>query len=115
MASAGKITSLDPAQASTFDALQLLSALGDPLYRLDHKGDLEPRLASAPPQISDGGFTISIPLRKDVLFHDGTQFNAAAMAFSLRRFLRIGTLNYVVGGRIAAVEAAGFVCSPLTT
>ena len=107
VASAGKITSLDPAQASTFDALQLLSALGDPLYRLDHKGDLEPRLASAPPQISDGGFTISIPLRKDVLFHDGTQFNAAAMAFSLRRFLRIGTLNYVVGGRIAAVEAAG--------
>jgi len=104
VASAGKITSLDPAQASTFDALQLLSALGDPLYRLDTKGNLQPRLAADLPQISDNGFTISIPLRKDVLFHDGTRFDAAAMAFSLRRFLRIGTLNYVVGGRIASVE-----------
>lgn len=104
VASAGKITSLDPAQASTFDVLQLLSALGDTLYRLNAKGQLEPRLAAAHPTISDGGLTISIPLRNDVLFHDGTRFDAAAMAFSLQRFLRIGTLNYVVGGRIAAIE-----------
>jgi len=104
VASAGKINSLDPAKANTFGALQLLSALGDTLYRLNGKGQLEPRLAAAHPQISDGGLTVSIPLRKDVLFHDGTPFNAAAMAFSLQRFQRIDSLNYVLGGRIAAVE-----------
>ena len=34
VASAGRISSLDPAQASTLSATQLISALGDPLYRL---------------------------------------------------------------------------------
>ena len=105
VASAGRITSLDPAQASTFGALQLLSALGDTLYNRTATGELTPALASALPEISDGGLTVTIPLREDVLFHDGTRFDAEAMAFSLRRFLEIGTLSYVVGGRITAIEA----------
>ena len=104
VASAGRITSLDPAQASTFGALQLLSALGDTLYKRTAQGELKPSLAEALPEISDDGRTVTIPLRKDVLFHDGTRFDAEAMAFSLRRFLEIGTLNYVVGDRITAVE-----------
>lgn len=102
--STGKITSLDPAQANTFQTLQLLRALGDPLYKLDNNGNLSPVLASGLPQISNKGLTVSIPLRKDVLFHDGTIFDAYAMAFSLKRFTRIGTLNYILGGRIASIE-----------
>ena len=105
VATAGKITSLDPAEASTVGALQVLSALGDPLYSLSEQGDLEPRLASDQPRISPDGLTVTIPLRRGVQFHDGTPFDAEAMAFSLQRFLRIGSLSYVVGGRIAAVEA----------
>ena len=104
VASAGKISSLDPAKAGGGSTVQLLSALGDPLYKLDASGNLEPRLAAAPPDISADGLSITIPLRRDVLFHDGTRFDAEAMAFSLRRFLRIGTLSYIVGGRIDAVE-----------
>ena len=68
VASAGKITSLDPAQASTFHALQLISSLGDTLYRLDQDGELKPSLASDLPHLSNNGLTISIPLRKNVLF-----------------------------------------------
>ncbi|MGC6483972.1 MAG: ABC transporter substrate-binding protein [Synechococcus sp.] len=104
VASAGRIASLDPAQASTYGTLQLLSALGDTLYSRERDGSLKPQLAASQPQISDGGRTITIPLRRDVLFHDGTRFDAAAMAFSLRRFLRIGTQSYVVGDRIQAIE-----------
>lgn len=106
VASSGKISSLDPAQASTLGTTQLLSALGDPLYSLDQEGGLRPRLASAAPDVSNNGLTISIPLRRDVLFHDGSRFDAEAMAFSIRRFLDIGTLSYVVGDRIASVEVA---------
>ncbi len=105
VASASKITSLDPAQASTFGALQLLTALGDPLYRIDSNGLLEPRLASELPKLSDQGLTITIPLRKDVYFHDGTRFNADAMKFSLERFMEIGTLNYIFGERIKSIES----------
>ena len=106
VASAGKISSLDPAQASTVNTIQLLSALGDPLYSLDGNGELIPRLAEASPIVSPDGLTVTIPLRRDVLFHDGTRFDAEAMAFSLRRFLEIGTLSYVMGGRIRSVEVA---------
>ena len=104
VASAGRITSLDPAQANTFGAQQVISALGDTLYTRSVSGELKPSLAAGLPEISDDGLTVTIPLRQDVLFHDGTPFNAAAMAFSLRRFLAIGTLSYVVGDRIKAVE-----------
>ena len=104
VASAGRITSLDPAQASTFGALQLLSALGDTLYKRSSTGVLTASLAADLPRISDGGLTVTIPLREDVLFHDGTRFDAQAMAFSLRRFLEIGTLSYVVGDRISTIE-----------
>ncbi|WP_320674792.1 ABC transporter substrate-binding protein [Prochlorococcus sp. MIT 1341] len=104
VASAGKITSLDPAQASTFDVLQLLSGLGDTLYKFDQNGSLIPRLASELPIFSDLGKTITIPLRKDIYFHDGTPFNSYAMAFTFRRFMRIGRLNYLIGGRISSIE-----------
>lgn len=107
VASAGRIASLDPAQASTYGTLQLLSALGDTLYTRDLNGSLRPQLAKTQPQISKDGRTITIPLRQDVLFHDGSRFDAAAMAFSLRRFLRIGTQSYVVGDRIDAIETPG--------
>ena len=102
--SAGKISSLDPAQASTLSIIQLLSAVGDPLYSLNRDGTLQPRLAVGLPELTPDGLTVTIPLRKDVRFHDGSAFNAEAMAFSLRRFLRIGTLSYVVGDRIRAVD-----------
>ena len=104
VASAGSISSLDPAQVSTVHSLQLLSAIGDPLYSLNKDGSLQPRLAASEPTISADGRLVTIPLRTDVRFHDGTRFDAKAMAFSLRRFLRIGTLSYVVGDRIKAVE-----------
>ena len=104
VASSGKI-SAQTQQASTLSTTQLLSALGIPLS-LDEEGKLIPRLASAAPEISENGLTVSIPLRRDVLFHDGSRFDAEAMAFSIRRFLSIGTLSYVVGDRIAAVEVA---------
>lgn len=107
VAAAGKITSLDPAQASTVNTLQLLSAIGDPLYSLREDGTLQPRLADGPPAVSPDGRTVTIQLRNDVRFHDGTPFNAEAMAFSLRRFLRIGSLSYIVAGRISAVETDG--------
>ncbi|AAQ00197.1 MULTISPECIES: ABC transporter substrate-binding protein [Prochlorococcus] len=104
LASNGKIESLDPAQANKLIAIQLISNLGDTLYRINSKGSLIPRLAMDMPRVSNDGLTISIPLREDVLFHDGTIFDAKAMAFSIRRFIKIGTLNYIIDNRIKSIE-----------
>jgi peptide/nickel transport system substrate-binding protein len=95
LASKGKIESLDPAQANKLLALQLISSLGDTLYRINLQGSLVPMLAKDRPIISKDGLSISIPLKENILFHDGTKFNAEAMAFSINRFIQIGTLTYI--------------------
>ncbi len=107
VASRTRIDSVDPAASFSFGAMQLISALGDPLYTIDRSGRLEPRLASGPPRLSSDRLTAWVPLRQGVRFHDGTPFDAAAMVFTLERFLRIGKLSYLLGDRIAAVRASG--------
>ncbi|NCV21219.1 MAG: ABC transporter substrate-binding protein, partial [Chloroflexi bacterium] len=107
VATSGNIDTTDPAQATTVSGLLLLSALGDPLYAIKAGGKIEPRLATALPSLSADGLRAEIPLRQGVRFHDGSPFDAEAMAFSLRRFLAIGKLSYVVGDRIEAVRVLG--------
>ena len=60
VASAGKIESLDPAQANTLRTLQILSALGDTLYIINKEGNLDPILASDLPTVSKNGLQIDI-------------------------------------------------------
>ena len=107
VAGRSRIDSVDPAATFSFGAMQLLSALGDPLYAIAADGRLEPRLATALPRMSTDRLTAWVPLRQGVLFHDGTRFDADAMVFSLERFLAIGKLSYLLGDRIASVRASG--------
>lgn len=105
VATKSRIESLDPAKASRIGEQQLLSALGDPLYAIAADGRLEPRLAAGLPQLSADGLLARIPLRRGVRFHDGTPFDAAAMVFSLNRFLKFGTLSYQLSDRVYGVRA----------
>ncbi|MFM7548426.1 MAG: ABC transporter substrate-binding protein [Cyanobacteriota bacterium] len=107
VASRNRLDSVDPAGAYTFGAMQLLSAVGDTLYAIDARGRLEPRLAEGLPRVSPDGLTARVDLRRGVRFHDGTAFDAAAMVFTLQRFLAIGKLSYLLGDRVAAVRATG--------
>tara|TARA_Y100001968_G_scaffold14609_1_gene11787 strand:- start:48 stop:1625 length:1578 start_codon:yes stop_codon:yes gene_type:complete len=104
VASSGKIKSLDPAQANTLRTLQILSALGDTLYKTNNDGKLSPFLAKDLPKVSKDGLLIDITLRENISFHDGTPFNAEAMKFSLNRFIKIGTLNYLLNDKIEDIE-----------
>tara|TARA_B100000700_G_scaffold288598_1_gene345231 strand:+ start:10574 stop:12154 length:1581 start_codon:yes stop_codon:yes gene_type:complete len=105
VASAGKIESLDPAQANTLRTLQLLSALGDTLYKINNEGNLYPVLAKDLPTVSSDGLLLDIRLKENISFHDGSIFDANAMKFSLDRFMKIGTLNYLLNDKIEDVEA----------
>ena len=107
VASKNRIDSVDPAGAYTFGAMQLLSAIGDSLYAMDPGGRIQPKLAVALPQVSSDGLTVRVALRQGVHFHDGTPFNAAAMVFTLQRFLAIGKLSYLLGDRVQSVGAIG--------
>ena len=107
VASKSRIDTVDPGGAFTFGAMQLLSAIGDPLYAINARGELEPRLAVALPVLSADGLTARVELRRGVRFHDGTPFNAAAMVFTLERFLAIGKLSYLLGDRVSGARAVG--------
>ena len=107
VATKSRLDSLDPAAASRMGIMQVLSALGDPLYAIAPDGRIEPRLATALPRLSADGRRARIPLRQGVLFHDGTRFDAEAMAFSLRRFMAIGTLGFQLSDRVRAVRVTG--------
>ena len=64
------------------------TGLGECLYDWDvDQGNFTPRLATALPTITDGGKVYTIPIRKGVKFHDGTQYDAHAAAYSINRIL----------------------------
>jgi len=105
VASSGKVESLDPAKATKLKSFQLLASLGDTLYVLNSEGKLQPQLALGMPIISDDKLKITINLKEDIYFHDGTQFDAEAMKFSIDRFRRIGEHKYILGNKINYIEA----------
>lgn len=109
LGSTAKIRTLDPADAYELFPATLLYNLGERLYTYDlDTTTLTPQLATALPQVSEDSLTYTIPLRQGVVFHDGTPFNAAAMVFSLQRFIKNGGQpSFLLAEPIADVKATG--------
>jgi peptide/nickel transport system substrate-binding protein len=101
------ISTIDPADAYSVFAGNLLYNLGERLYTYQlGTNDLQPQLATALPQVSPDGLTYKIPLRKGVVFHDGEPFNAKAMEFSLKRFVENGgSPAFLLSDVIKSVQA----------
>ena len=104
VASFGKVESLDPARVTTLKAFQLLASLGDTLYVINSDGELVPELAFGMPIISEDKLKVTINLKENIYFHDGTQFDSAAMKFTIDRFRRIGINNYILGDKINFIQ-----------
>lgn len=106
-----KVRTLDPADAYDIASGNLLYNLGDRLYTFESASGntkLTPQLATELPKVSEDGLTYTIPLRQGVVFHDGTPFNAEAMAFSLRRFMENGGQPaFLLSDTVASVEPTG--------
>lgn len=102
-----KLRTIDPADAYETASGTLLYNLGDRLYTYKTgTTEITPQLATELPKISSDGLTYTIPLRKGVLFHDGTEFNAEAMAFSLNRLIENGGRpSSLFAGRIDTIKA----------
>ena len=107
MGTTQKVRTLDPADSYEVFPGILLYNLGDRLYTYEPgTTTLIPQLATDMPTISDDGLTYTIPLREGVKFHDGSDFNAAAMAHSLQRFMQNGGRpSFLMSDQIESVEA----------
>ena len=104
-----KPRTIDPADSYEAAGLIIIYNLGETLYTYKlGTTELEPRLAIAFPTISEDGLVYTIPIRQGVKFHDGTAFNAQAMAFSLNRFIKNGgEPSFLLSDTVKSVEATG--------
>ncbi|PUA20646.1 ABC transporter substrate-binding protein [Glaciimonas sp. PCH181] len=88
----GAIPALDPQRTNGTIGLRVIDAIFDPLVREDlskatlNAPELQPSLASSW-TVSADGLTYTFVLRQNVLFHDGTPFNAASVQSNFERIL----------------------------
>ncbi|MGA1844787.1 MAG: ABC transporter substrate-binding protein [bacterium] len=84
------VRTLDPQKASLVSERWVLEQIYDGLYEYDTNDRIVPVLATDFPERSEDG-SLSIPLRSGIVFHDGTEFDANDVVFTLQRLLNPAT------------------------
>src|SRR6476659_9372359 len=79
----GEPPTLDPMLYTSDAASTIDQHIYETLYTFDSKWQVAPLLASALPTLSDGGKIVSIPLRTDPVFHNGSKMTADDVIASL--------------------------------
>jgi peptide/nickel transport system substrate-binding protein len=77
---------MDPHQSTAAVDRQVFQSLFDKLVDIDENFNVVPMLATSW-QITNGGKTYTFKLRPNVVFHDGTPFNAEAVKYNFERML----------------------------
>ena len=78
---------LDPTLSRSLYSRYVFESMCEKLYDVDQNAKLVPQLATALPTTSADGKTVTIPLRQDARFADGTKLDAAAVSTTLKRDL----------------------------
>lgn len=81
---------LDPQVSSAFVERHVFQSIFDKLVDLDEKGNIVPKLAEKW-EITPDGKKYTFNLRKDVKFHDGTEFDAEAVKFNVIKYKEKGS------------------------
>jgi ABC-type transport system substrate-binding protein len=80
------VQTFDPAIASDGISWTLmLGTLSNGLYRYNEKSQMVPDLATALPEVADGGTRFTVALKKGVKFHNGREIQAADHKYSWER------------------------------
>ena len=98
---------LDPTLSRTYVGRIIFSQMCEKLYEIDERLGIHPQLATDMPQITEGGRTVTIKLRPNVKFNDGTVMDAEAVRFSLDRHRTMKGSNRA--SELAPVEAVEVV------
>src|ERR1700761_7796268 len=96
---------LDPATGGAAPSTYEDAIFGQ-LFRLTPSGGIQPVLATGY-TVTDGGTVLTISLRSGVKFTDGTPFNAAAVAWNIKRDLATPSTASPLGSWPALVKSGG--------
>ena len=75
-------STFDPTGQANHDAMVVSQTIFENLIAVDHSGGLEPQLAKALPQITNGGRTYTFELREGISFQNGQPFTAEDVKYS---------------------------------
>lgn len=99
---------LDPTTSSSLYTRYVMQTMCQKLYDIDADGELVPQLATDLPEVSEDGLTVTIPVRTDAVFADGTPFDAEAVRATLERHLTLeGSARRSELGPVTEVRAIG--------
>jgi peptide/nickel transport system substrate-binding protein len=106
MALSAEPDQLDPSLSRSLYSRYVFNAMCQKLYDVDSSAKIVPQLATALPTVTDGGKTVTIPVREGAKFADGTAFDAAAVKATFERNLTLkGSGRKSELGPITSVEA----------
>ncbi len=106
MALSAEPDQLDPTLSRSLYSRYVFNAMCQKLYDVDSSAKIVPQLATALPAVTDGGKTVTIPVREGAKFADGTVFDAAAVKATFDRNLTLkGSGRKSELGPITSVEA----------
>ena len=106
MALSAEPDQLDPTLSRSLYSRYVFHAMCEKLYDVDQSAKIVPQLATGLPTVSDGGKTVTIPVREGVKFADGTPFDAAAVKTTFERDLTLdGSGRKSELGPVTSVEA----------
>jgi peptide/nickel transport system substrate-binding protein len=98
---------LDPLLSSAFIDRHVHYQMYDSLVRIDPSGKITPWLAESWDISPDSGKTVTLNLRKDVTYHDGTRFDADSARWNLERYRT--TEGSLRKGELAPVDSVEVV------
>lgn len=75
------------------------------LYAFTKNGQIKPMLASGMPDISNDKLTYTIPLRRDIEFHNGKSMTSADVVASLNRWGKVASYGKQLFAHVNAVTA----------
>jgi peptide/nickel transport system substrate-binding protein len=106
MALSAEPDQLDPTLARSLYSRYVFHAMCQKLYDVDSSAKIVPQLATALPTVTNGGKTVTIPVRQGAKFSDGTAFDAAAVKATFERNLTLdGSGRKSELGPITTVDA----------
>lgn len=101
----GEPQSMDP-MVSTQDVVGIVTQhIVETLFTFDSKWNIQPLLADALPEISDGGKSYKIKIRSGITFHDGSAMDSADVVDSLKRWTTVATRGKGVAENIESIAA----------
>ena len=104
IATIGDPPTVDIHQTTAVIAEQVTQEVYETLFALDANWAPQPLLATGAAW-SNNNLTLTIPLRQDVLFHNGTQLSAADVVVSLQRWMRLSALGQTIGPKVKQLTA----------